>query len=65
MEKETQKNYAVERSNSEHEGDGFQLRSATELGGTDADEHDMRMLGRMQQLNVQISQVSRSSHVSY
>jgi hypothetical protein len=65
MEKETQNDYAVEQSNSEPEDDGFRLRGATALGGTDADENDMRVLGRIQQLNVQMSYVSLSSHTSH
>ena len=55
---EVQKGYTVEGSNYEREDDGFELRSRTQLGGTEADEHDMRMLGRIQQLNVRISQTS-------
>ncbi len=55
---ETPKGYAVEGSNSEREDDGFELRSWTQLGATEADEHDMRMLGRTQQLNVRISLAS-------
>ena len=47
-----QKGFAVERSNSSQEDDGFQLRGRTELIGTEADENDMQMLGRLQQLNV-------------
>src|SRR2546421_13012116 len=52
---EVQKGYAIESSNSKHEDDGFELRGQTQLRGTEADEHDMRMLGRIQQLNVRIS----------
>lgn len=33
-------------------GDDYEMRSFSRLGGTDADEHDMRVLGRVQQLNV-------------
>jgi len=48
-----QKSYAVEGSNSLHEENGFEsLRGRTELSGTEADEKDMQMLGRLQQLNV-------------
>jgi hypothetical protein len=64
MEKETQNDSAVEQSNSELEDDGFQLRGATALRGTDADENDMRVLGRIQQLNVRMSYVSLSSDTS-
>ena len=52
------KGLAVEGSSSGRVDDGFQLRSVSQLGGTDADEGDMRMLGRIQQLNVRISQTS-------
>jgi len=51
---EIQKGYAIEGSNSLPEEDGFELRSQNHLSGTEADEHDMRMLGRIQQLNVRI-----------
>lgn len=54
MSKETANDYAVERSNSSREENGYELRSLSQLGGTDADEHDMQMLGRIQQLNVRI-----------
>lgn len=47
-----QKSYAVEGSNSLHEENGFELGGQTELRGTEADEKDMQMLGRLQQLNV-------------
>ena len=63
-EKETQNGSVVDQSNSEGEDDGFRLRGATALGGTDADENDMRVLGRVQQLNVHMSQVSLSSDTS-
>jgi hypothetical protein len=58
MSKETENGFAVERSNSSREEDGYELRSWSQLGGTDADEHDMQMLGRTQQLNVRILLVS-------
>jgi hypothetical protein len=48
------KNNVVERSNSSREEDGYELPNWSQLGGTDADEHDMQMLGRTQQLNVRI-----------
>lgn len=47
-----QKSYGVEESNSLHEENGFELPGRTELTGTEADEKDMLMLGRLQQLNV-------------
>lgn len=31
---------------------GIELQNVSQLGGTDADEHEMRILGRTQQLNV-------------
>jgi len=34
------------------ENGGFELQSYSKLGGTDADERDMQILGRTQQLNV-------------
>jgi hypothetical protein len=57
MEPEIQKSFVVDgsNSNSERDDDGFELRSWAQLGGTEADEHDMRTLGRTQQLNVWIS----------
>lgn len=52
---EDQKGYILEDNSSpEREENGFELRSLNQLGGTEADEHDMRMLGRTQQLNVWI-----------
>ena len=54
MSTEPPKGFAVEESNSEREDDGYELRSWSQLGGTDADENDMRMLGRTQQLNVRL-----------
>ncbi|KAK3324505.1 amino acid permease [Cercophora scortea] len=48
------KSYAVDAKESslDHAGDGnIELRSYSQLGGTSHDEHDMRMLGRTQQLN--------------
>lgn len=40
----------VESPVSEH--GGYEMQSYSKLGGTEADEHDMQMLGRTQQLNV-------------
>ncbi len=45
-----QKFYAAEGSSSP-DRDGFEMRSISKLGGTEADEHDMQMLGRTQVLN--------------
>lgn len=36
----------------DHLEEGFELKDMSKLGGTQADEHDMRMLGRTQVLNV-------------
>jgi hypothetical protein len=58
-----QKSYAIEGSNSLHEENGFELRGGKELRGTEADEKDMQMLGRLQQLNV-IDLTSSSSELS-
>ncbi|CZR57703.1 related to amino acid transporters [Phialocephala subalpina] len=43
-------NSQVVESSSTEEG-GFELRNYSQLGGTEADERDMQMLGRTQQLN--------------
>lgn len=55
MTHEVEKRGAIEDIIAEHEDDGFGLHSSRELGGTEADGDDMRMLGRTQQLNVRIS----------
>ena len=52
---EVEKRGTIEGIISEGGDDGFGLRGSTELGGTEADGDDMRMLGRTQQLNVRIS----------
>jgi len=44
---ETTKAY-IETSSAEH---GIELQNVSQLGGTQADEHEMRILGRTQQLN--------------
>jgi choline transport protein len=54
MMSEDQKGYVLEESSLEREENGFEMCNLTQLGGTEADEHDMRMLGRTQQLNVRI-----------
>jgi hypothetical protein len=56
MATELPKSHAVEGINFSYEG-GFELRSEGQLGGTDTDQHEMRVLGRIQQLNVRISQL--------
>jgi hypothetical protein len=55
MATELEKGHAVEEVNFSHEDDGFDLPSAVQLGGTDTDKYEMRVLGRIQQLNVCIS----------
>jgi len=55
MATEDTKAYVVEGSNSSREEAGFEMHSWSQLGGTEADEHDMQVLGRTQQLNVRIS----------
>ena len=51
--KESSKAYAVDgNSLTDRVEDGIEMRNFSQLGGTDADEHEMRMLGRIQQLNV-------------
>jgi hypothetical protein len=57
MATELPKGHAVEAMNISHEENGFEMRSSTYLRGTDTDEYEMRVLGRIQQLNVQISQI--------
>lgn len=62
---DVQKGFALEggSSNSEREDEGFEMRSYAQLGGTEADDNEMRMMGRTQQLNVRIhptGQMSRS-----
>jgi hypothetical protein len=51
--------HAIATPNSEN--GGFELQSYSKLGGTDADERDMQMLGRTQQLNVCDAQKKKSS----
>ena len=58
MATELPKSPAIEGIKSAHEEDGFNLRSSANLRGTDTDEYEMRILGKIQQLNVRISQVS-------
>lgn len=52
MDIERQKGHVVESSHSDPTEDGFEMRNYSQLGGTEADEQEMRMLGRTQQLNV-------------
>lgn len=47
-----QKDVAESTSTDHHLEKGAELGSSSGMGGTDHDEHEMRMLGRTQQLNV-------------
>jgi len=58
MDAESPKGYTGEGSGSEPTDDAYEMRSLSQLGGTEADEYEMRMLGRIQQLNVWISPAS-------
>lgn len=50
---EMRKNNVAESTSSDHHLEkGPELGSSSGMGGTDHDEHEMRMLGRTQQLNV-------------
>jgi hypothetical protein len=51
MDNEIMKNHIAESSSVEA-NDNFEMRNISQLGGTNNDEHDMRMLGRNQVLNV-------------
>lgn len=62
MDRKDQKDYVVESgSHSDPADNGFEMQNYSQLGGTHADEQEMRMLGRTQQLNVRISQVYHPS----
>lgn len=52
MDIERQKVNVLETSHSDPTEDGIEMRNYSQLGGTEADEREMRMLGRTQQLNV-------------
>jgi hypothetical protein len=55
MSSDNQKPYIVEDTSiPDHPDNGFELRNLSQLGGTEIDDHEMRMLGRTQQLNVSI-----------
>jgi hypothetical protein len=51
MDNDIVKNHMAESSSFEA-NDNFEMRNISQLGGTNNDEHDMRMLGRTQVLNV-------------
>lgn len=50
MATDTQKTSAIETNSREDEL--YEMQPTSKLGGTNHDDHDMRMLGRVQQLNV-------------
>jgi hypothetical protein len=52
MATEFRKEFATDESSSDPENGAFEMQTRSKLGGTEADEQDMRMLGRTQQLNV-------------
>jgi len=51
MSRDGQKPYIVEGTSGPDDG-VYELQNTSKHGGTAADEHDMRMLGRTQVLNV-------------
>jgi choline transport protein len=55
MDSEIVKNHIAE-SSSVDANDTFEMGNVSHLGGTNNDEHDMRMLGRTQVLNVRTLQ---------
>ena len=54
MTTELQSGDAVEESISKSVGDDLEVPNCGQMGGTDADKHEMQVLGRIQQLNVRI-----------
>ena len=56
-----EKNVAESTSSDHHLEKGAEVGSPSGLGGTDHDEHEMRMLGRTQQLNVSRTSSHRDS----
>ena len=63
---DVQKGFVLEggSSNSERDDEGFELRSYT-LGGTEADDSEMRTMGRTQQLNVWIYSTNSAASSRY
>jgi hypothetical protein len=51
MDNDLAKSHMAESSSVEA-NDNFEMQNISQLGGTNNDEHDMRMLGRTQVLNV-------------
>jgi len=60
MDNEIVKNQIAE-SSSVDANDNFEMRNISQLGGTNNDEHDMRMLGRTQVLNVRTAGIAKES----
>jgi hypothetical protein len=57
MDDEIMKNHIAE-SSSVDANDNIEMQNISQLGGTSNDEHDMRLLGRTQVLNVRRSENS-------
>jgi choline transport protein len=55
MDTEIMKNHIAESSSLEA-NENIEMQNISQLGGTNNDEHDMRMLGRTQVLNVRSSE---------
>jgi hypothetical protein len=60
MDNEIMKNHMAESSSVEA-NDNIEMQNFSQLGGTSNDEHDMRLLGRTQVLNVRRSENSKLS----
>jgi hypothetical protein len=60
MDNEIMKNHIAESSSVEA-NDNIEMQNFSQLGGTSNDEHDMRLLGRTQVLNVRRSEISKLS----
>ncbi len=60
MDNEIMKNQIAESSSVEA-NDNIEMQNFSQLGGTSNDEHDMRLLGRTQVLNVRRSENSKPS----
>lgn len=68
------KSSVVEATSADKHEDGSDMPTRSKLGGTESDEHEMRMLGKTQQLNVrhdmicwtvtQADQISRETFAS-
>jgi hypothetical protein len=58
MSKELEKGDPVQGVTFSYEENGIDVPISAQLEGTDTDKYEMRVLGRIQQLNVRMSQVS-------